>query len=220
MDIFHSSGADTEIDETGAWLSIGDLMSGLLMIFALLLVLALLQLTEAAERAKNSRIVIIQAIKETLNSQGINAQIDPQTGDISILDSVLFDNAESRLKPAGVEFLDAFVPVYSQAIFSSEDVSDQIQHIVVEGHTSSIGTWDYNMSLSLDRADSVSKAISQMVFPKKDVFRSRLLVSGRGEAEANPNLDKAEDRKVVFRFQFKSDSFLQWFLKESGLAND
>jgi hypothetical protein len=59
-----------------------------------------------------------------------------------------------------------------------------------------------------------------MEFPKKDVFQSRLLVSGRGESEANPDLDNAEDRKVVFRFQFKSDSFLQWFLNESGLASE
>jgi hypothetical protein len=67
-----------EIDETGAWLSIGDLMSGLLMIFSLLLIVALLQLTEAAEESKESRIIIIQSLQKTLAEEGINAKINPE----------------------------------------------------------------------------------------------------------------------------------------------
>ncbi|WP_207064026.1 OmpA family protein [Motiliproteus sp. SC1-56] len=208
---------ETDIDETGAWLSIGDLMSGLLMIFALLLILALLQLTEAAEKAKNSRIVIIQSLQETLAEKGINAQVDPQTGDISILDSVLFDLDSAELKPEGLQFLELFVPVYSKAIFSTEQIAQQIQHVVIEGHTSSTGSWDHNMKLSLDRANSVSRAVSDLSFAGKKGFRERMLVAGRGESEADQEVDNSSDRKVIFRFQFKSDRFLRWFMEQRGL---
>lgn len=217
MNTFNVPQPDSEIDETGAWLSIGDLMSGLLMIFALLLILALLQLTEAAEKAKNSRVVIIQALQHTLSDQGINAEVDPSTGDISIMDSVLFDSNQSTIKPKGLEFLQNFVPVYSKAIFSSEDVADQILHVVVEGHTSAAGSWDYNLGLSLDRAKGVSEIISNLEFAGKDQFQQRLLIAGRGESEADQTQDRALDRKVLFRFQFKNDRFLHWFLEERTL---
>lgn len=209
---------DTEIDETGTWLSIGDLMSGLVMLFALLLVVSLLLISEAADRAKASRIVIIQALEETLKSAGINANIDQKSGDISILDSVLFDSGSYDLKPEGVRFLETFVPIYSRALFSDEKTAEQIQFVVIEGHTSAAGGWDYNMELSLKRANSVSQEISQMIFDGKGAFRKRLLVSGRGEANAEQKYNQASDRKVVFRFQFTGDQFLEWFINDSGLG--
>ena len=209
---------DTDIDETGTWLSIGDLMSGLVMLFALLLVVSLLLINEAADRAKNSRVVIIQSLEQTLKAAGINANIDPVSGDISILDSVLFDSGSAELKPEGVRFLETFVPVYSRAIFSDNAVAEQIQFVVIEGHTSAAGGWDYNMDLSLKRANNVSHEISQMTFVGKEAFRSRLLVSGRGEAAANQTHNPSSDRKVVFRFQFTGDQFLNWFVNESGLG--
>ena len=106
---------ETELDEAGIWLSIGDLMSGLLMLFALLLVVSLLLINEAAEKAKNSRVVIIQALEQTLKAAGINANIDPKTGDISIADKLLFDVNESKLKPEGIVFIKNFIPEIGRA---------------------------------------------------------------------------------------------------------
>lgn len=209
---------DNEIDETGTWLSIGDLMSGLVMLFALLLVVSLLLLNEAAEKARDSRVVIIQSLEQTLKAAGINANVDPVSGDISIMDSVLFDSGSAELKPEGSRFLETFVPIYSRAIFSDKDVAEQVQFVVIEGHTSSAGGWDYNMNLSLQRANTVSREISHMEFDGKGEFRKRLLVSGRGEAGARQDVSQASDRKVVFRFQFTGDQFLNWFINESGLG--
>ena len=210
---------ESDVDETGAWLSISDLMSGLLMIFALLLIAALAQLREAMEASENRRVVIIRALEQTLNAQGIHAEVDPQTGDISILDSVLFDRNDARLKVEGVEFLRKFVPVYSGAIFADAEVANQIQHVVIEGHTSSAGSWAHNMRLSLDRANSVSTLVTDLDFPGKSEFRSRLLVSGRGEADAEVQFDNSADRRVIFRFQFKSQDFKHWFEENLGAVD-
>ena len=218
MSFLNHNEPDTDIDETGAWLSIGDLMSGLVMLFALLLVVSLLQLEEKADRAKYRRVVIIQAVQETLKSEGISANIDPVSGDVSIMDSVLFDSGSAELKPAGIRFLETFVPTYSRAIFSDKAIAEQIQFVVIEGHTSAAGGWDYNMDLSLQRANSVSHEISKMKFSGKDAFRSRMLVSGRGEAAANQAQNQASDRKVVFRFQFTGDQFQNGSINESGLG--
>ena len=88
---------ETDIDEMGTWLSIGDLMSALLLFFALILVVALFQLREVIERQETNRVIIIQALEKSLNEADIQAKIDPNTGDISILNSVLFDYGSSIL---------------------------------------------------------------------------------------------------------------------------
>jgi outer membrane protein OmpA-like peptidoglycan-associated protein len=192
---------DREIDETGAWLSIGDLMSGLLMIFALLLVVTILQLKEGEDQ----RIVIIQALTETLEANKLNVEVDKRTGDISILDSVLFDNDSAAMKPEGINFLKQFMPLYTKVLLSSESMVEQISYIVVEGHTSSAGSSAYNMNLSIQRANEVFNTIQSLKYPNRSRLMDKLLVAGRGEAEANSARNDSRDRKVVFRIQFSNE---------------
>jgi outer membrane protein OmpA-like peptidoglycan-associated protein len=192
---------DREIDETGAWLSIGDLMSGLLMIFALLLVVTILQLKEGEDQ----RIVIIQALTETLEANKLNVEVDKRTGDISILDSVLFDNDSAEMKVQGITFLKQFMPLYTKVLLSSEGMAEQISYIVVEGHTSSAGSSIYNMNLSIQRANEVFTTIQDLQYPNRSRLMNKLLVAGRGEAEANKSINDSRDRKVVFRIQFSNE---------------
>jgi outer membrane protein OmpA-like peptidoglycan-associated protein len=192
---------DREIDETGAWLSIGDLMSGLLMIFALLLVVTILQLKEGEDQ----RIVIIQELTDIFKENKLNIEVDKRTGDISILDSVLFDNDSAEMKAQGESFLKQFIPLYSKVLLSSESISKQIRFIVVEGHTSSAGSNAHNMNLSIQRANAVFNAIQDLKYANRKLLMNKLLVAGRGEAEANRARNDSRDRKVVFRIQFSNE---------------
>ena len=195
-----------EIDDSGAWLSIGDLMSALLMIFALLMMVTLTQLSHQIQQEKESRILIIKALTDAMHAKEIDAKIDPQTGDVSIQDSLLFDQRDSKLKPDGVELLNRFIPVYSEVIFSNETISKQVARLVIEGHTSSEGDYAYNMALSLDRAKNVLLRIDSMTFPNKMQFLSKLMPAGRGEIDADQQSQLPSDRKVLFRFQLAGDS--------------
>ncbi|WP_060981886.1 MULTISPECIES: OmpA/MotB family protein [Vibrio] len=200
-----------DAEESGVWLSIGDLMSVLLMIFALLLISALVQISEVHENSQTTRVVIIKGINDALEGAGIEVQANSETGDISILDSILFDRNEYRLKPSGQVFLDQFVPIYSDVIFQSKQTSDEVSRIVIEGHSSSEGSFDRNMELSVLRANSVAKYINSMDFAHKLPFFDKAMISGRGPIEANQEATDPADRKVKFRFQFKDDEFLGYF---------
>lgn len=200
-----------DAEESGVWLSIGDLMSVLLMIFALLLISALVQISEVHENSQTTRVVIIKGINDALEGAGIEVQANSETGDISILDSILFDRNEYRLKPSGKAFLDQFVPIYSDVIFQSKQTSDEVSRIVIEGHSSSEGSFDRNMELSVLRAISVAKYINNMDFAHKLPFFDKAMISGRGPIEANQEATDPADRKVKFRFQFKDDEFLGYF---------
>ncbi len=190
-------------DESGSWLSIGDLMAVALMIFALLLVTTLVRIAEQKEEATNQRVVIITALGEMLKESGIEAEINQETGDISIMDSVLFDLGDSELRGDGIDFLLNFIPHYSRVIFETPGASDEIVRVIVEGHTSSSGSNASNMYLSLKRANSVYQTMELMAFDHKEKFQKKLLVSGRGELNANQLSDDHKDRRVMFRLQFK-----------------
>lgn len=209
--LVHDSSDDNDGNE---WLSVSDLMAGLLMVFALLVVATLVQLKQAQEENKNKRIVIIQALQQQFNKQGINAQVNPETGDITLLDSVLFDVDQSELTEKGIDFLNRFVPVYGRTLFTDPKISDEITRIIIEGHTSSDGTTEHNMSLSLKRANSVFEFINQLPFDQRTKLVNKIQVSGRGFLDADPKVSRPEDRKVIFRMQFKSEEAFGRVLKE------
>lgn len=200
--------------EGNEWLSVSDLMAGLLMVFALLVVATLFQLKQTQEENKNKRIVIIQALQQQFNERGINAQVNPETGDITLLDSVLFDINQSELKAEGIVFLDQFLPVYGETLFKDPKISNEITRIIIEGHTSSEGSTEHNMSLSLRRANSVFDYINQLQFDQRDELVNKIQVAGRGFLDAEPTASRPEDRKVIFRMQFKSEEAFGRIKKE------
>jgi len=230
-----------EEQDSGVWLSVGDLMSGLLMIFILLFVVIQIQLQEKINILSNKEeelntkekelqeiinksnqlekeLIRYKNILDELPARILNAletkiqgkgymEVDPKTGDVKLGEQILFDRGSVELKLEGKTFLNSFIPVYSESIFSDPFIEERIIRIIIEGHTSSEGTEELNMELSLKRALSVTKYISSLDFPTKNKFIEKILPAGRGEIEANKNTDLANDRKVLFRFQLKREDF-------------
>ncbi len=210
-----------EGEDSGILLSIADLMSGVFLFFVLLYVTVSLQLQlrvqqledvvaerdQLQEQIEQQRRIFIGTLKDQLQGNNINVEVNEETGDISVRDNILFDFGSATLKSEGQEFLSRFVPIYSQVIFSDDAIADQVVRVVIEGHTSSTGTYQSNMELSLLRALSVTNYIFSEAtqFPTKERLSQKILTSGRGEIESDQNFDNPADRRVVFRFQFKGD---------------
>lgn len=200
-------------EESGIWLSIGDLMSGLLLFFALLFVTVMVQLKQYQDALERLPVVVLNAIERDLGGDDI--RVDPETGDVSIGDRILFDKNSAVLKPEGKQFLREFIPVYSDVIFSNPEFENQVVRVIIEGHTSSDGDELENLQLSLNRSLAVANYLfsDEFKFENKDKFLQKILTSGRGELDANLERDAAIDRKVVFRFQLKRPNFQEFFLK-------
>ncbi|CAB5507898.1 hypothetical protein [uncultured Gammaproteobacteria bacterium] len=152
------------------WISISDMMAGLMMVF---LFIAVLFMSEVQKEQK--------AIKEIAESyQNIQQQLfkdlseefkqDLKVWDAEILSDntirfkspeILFDTNSSDLKALFIAVLDDFFPRYLD-ILTNNKYKKQIKEIRVEGHTSSIWnnttreqSYINNMSLSQNRAKSV-----------------------------------------------------------------
>jgi outer membrane protein OmpA-like peptidoglycan-associated protein len=189
--------------ESATWIALADLMTGLMAIF---LVMCMIIMTNQ----DRTRILIIQSVQDAMKAQGIDVKVDPKTGDISIAEGILFPNGSAQLSDQGKQFLQKFIPVYSQVLYGklSREQLDQVSRIVVEGHTSQLGGYSSNMTLSLNRANSVAQFINNdmLVFPYKSELQKKLTPVGRGLIDAKTHED-ASDRKVVFKFQFASELF-------------
>ncbi len=204
-----------EDDDASIYLSIGDLMSGLVMFFSLLFITTLLQI---AEKDAPKRVVIGEIVGQMQNNN-INVKVNPETGDVSIQESILFSQGSAELKPNGKVFLSKFIPVYSGVIFSKPEFSTEVSRVVVEGHTSSEGDDQVNLQLSLKRSSSVAEYIfSQMKFSTKNNLQKKFLAAGRGEIEADKTRNSPDDRKVIFRLQFRSDEFIEKYRTDSTLS--
>lgn len=202
----------TEDDDSSIYLSIGDLMSGLLMFFALLFITALLQLAQKDTPIREG----ISNIIEQMKSNNIDVKVNPGTGDVSIQESILFAKGSTELKPEGKAFLRRFIPVYSDVIFSKPEFEKEVSRVVIEGHTSSDGDDKVNLQLSLLRSASVYRYIFyEMNFTKKTSLNQKILAAGRGEIESDQKRDNPGDRKVLFRFQFRSDELKKNISKTS-----
>lgn len=200
-----------EEQDSGVWLSVGDLMSGLLMFFALLFIAVSAQLVEYQNIIKKIPLAIIEASKN-IPGVGDSIKVEPN-GDLSLDDKILFDEGKAELKREGKIFLDSFIPIYSETIFTEKQFEEQVSRIIIEGHTSSKGSEKDNMELSFQRALAVTEYISTIDFSSKDKFKQKLLAAGRGEIDSNQNIDDPKDRKVMFRFQFKREDLKQIFRK-------
>lgn len=221
-----------EEQDAGTWLSISDLMSGLLMFFALLfivtqaqLLVKKIELDKAIERARRLEIElqaykkaidelpirILNALEDKMGSGAGVLEVVPETGDVRIGDRILFDEGSAELKPEGKNFLKQFIPTYSQVIFSDALFEREVTKIIIEGRTSSKGTDIENMDLSLQRALSVVDYIlsDELQFPEKQKLINNILPAGRGEIDANQKSDDPKDRIVLFRFQLRRQNFEQ-----------
>jgi outer membrane protein OmpA-like peptidoglycan-associated protein len=215
MNNFSEIDTETSEEDSGIYLSISDLMSSLMMIFVLLFITVQVQLQTYKQAIDELPIRILDALDGKIGGKGLYA-VDPETGDVSIGDRILFDEGSAELKPEGKQFLAKFIPTYSNVIFSDSLFDRQITRIVIEGHTSSKGSDRDNMELSLRRALSVSDYIlsNQLNFATKEHFKQKILASGRGEIDANQTINKPGDRRVVFRFQFRREDFKQFFQRQ------
>ena len=152
------------------WISISDMMAGLMMVF---LFIAILFMSEVQKEQKAIKEIaesyqdIQQQLYKDLNQE---FQKDLKIWDAEILQDntirfkspeVLFDTNSSELKALFRAVLDDFFPRYL-GILTNNKYKKQIKEIKVEGHTSSVWknatreqSYINNMSLSQNRAKSV-----------------------------------------------------------------
>jgi OOP family OmpA-OmpF porin len=109
------------------------------------------------------------------------------------LGDVLFDFNKADLKPEAVTVLSSF--------FSKTEL-ENIDSIIVEGHTDSIGTMERNQELSLQRSNAVAKWLGQLNIVLPHQIQTRAFGKSRPIASNTTTEGRAANRRVeiiIFR---------------------
>lgn len=210
-----------QTDENAFSLSTGDLMAGLLFIFILLLMGALLQVQEKAEQDEE----IVKRYDEIKTQLYIDLQEEFKddlatwraTIDSTLCvrfqePSMLFAEGDNALKDNFKSILNDFFPRYI-AVLNRPEYRDNIEEIRIEGHTNSNGGYYSNMELSQDRTRTVLQYCMSLVKPD-DANWLMGLITANGLSSSHPITtngveDKALSRRVEFRVRTNAEKQLE-----------
>lgn len=212
------SKSKTLSDDNPFSLSLGDLMAGLLLIFVLLLSFVMLRLENLMEekrrelellddRERIKKLLISRLLKELSE---FDVEVDPDTGVIRIKEGILFDFGRAELKQEGKDFLRRFTPEYVGILLSDPLVKEHIAQVIIEGHTDNVGSYEYNLRLSLRRANSVAAYLFAKEFGAfRYAANLKKLLSANGRSFVQPiksndtKKGRAENRRVEFQFRLR-----------------
>ena len=208
------------------WTTMADLMLGLAIIFMTLFVFAMTGFTQETIKLQESQMKATEELAAKLKEAKIDAEIDRLTGNVKISNLELFELNSYTLSDKGKAYLDKFIPIYLDTIYSKEILRDNIADIVIQGHAdsqsfASLKTKDEqyakNMELSLLRANSVAQyALLKTNYDKTNSEKLRKMLVVEGKSFSDPIIvDGKEDynksRRVELKLRVKARNFAQVF---------
>lgn len=175
----------SEEEEESYFISMADMMVGLLFIFIILLLYFALQFrqtTETLTGAGETRREILQTLKERLDRRlrpyNLTVRVDAETGVLSLPNSILFEPGQYELSARGrqavvivADELSAVLPCYTDALPGASKCvgrsvsANKIDALFVEGHTDSDpltggGALRDNLDLSALRATNTFRELT------------------------------------------------------------
>lgn len=219
-------------EENVFWVTMSDMLLGLMMVFMTLFVLAMTGFTQGKMQQQATQSKVAEQLSKALQQQKIEATIDKVTGQVKISDLELFDINSYQLSAKGKKYLDKFIPVYVNTIFSNPELYDKITNVVIQGHTDSQtytgvttkeGQFLNNMDLSLKRAAAVAQYIFKTSYNKKytDKLTKTVVVEGKSFTQpiiVNGKEDYAKSRRVELELVVKDTSIQDILMKNKGIT--
>ncbi len=217
--------SNNDVQENVFWITMTDLLLGLAVIFIVLFVLAMTGFTQAKLQEQQLKSEVAKDLAQELNAKNINAQIDLSTGAVKLSDLQLFELGSYQLSEDGKVFLNKFIPIYLNAVYSNPKIADKVVNIVIQGHTDSqsfagVSSKDLqfvkNMELSTQRANEVAKYIFYTPYNKaySAKLHKMLIVEGKSFSQpviVNGKEDYNKSRRVELQLVVKNSN-LQDFM--------
>ncbi len=206
-------------EEESFFISMTDMVVGVLFIFVILLMYFAFQLRDETEEIENldknvneARVEILNELKAELEKIGIEVIIEPENGILRLPENILFDRGQSTLSSNGNRSVAALAKALSFALkchtfvegarIDKECTEDEfmIDTIFIEGHTDSdqyVGAGYDNWDLSVKRATSTYRKLLSAA-PGLGLLRNakidgRPIFSVSGYAETRPTTFDARD---------------------------
>ncbi|MBK7360830.1 MAG: OmpA family protein [Micavibrio sp.] len=219
--------AEQPLEEESYFVSMTDMMVGLLFIFILMLMYFALQYqktTEQLTNANKTRGEILVKIGESLKNQGFEVEINPESGILRLNEKVLRFSSGSAVVEyqyhdviaALANALGDVLPCYSnEQTYNEKSCTENeekhwLEAVFIEGHTDNVPYPGGNLMLSTQRAGNtyaeLTKVRSEIESLKNGENQPLLSVSGYGEKrpvlESKAN-DTSQHRQMNRRIELR-----------------
>ena len=231
--IFSAKAAEQEENH---WLSVSDLMAGLMVVF-LFIAIALMRdaiisadkMREVAITYQQSQVDIFRALVDEFEEdlEEWDAEIDRATLTFTFQSpDVLFETGQITLSDRYQQLLADFFPRYMDVLWPYQE---SISEVRIEGHTSSRwnrGTTEtqayfLNMALSQGRTRSVLDYVYSLesIAPHRDWIKGHIAAVGLSSSKAivvNGSEDLLRSRRVSFRVISNADVRIKQIIEVDG----
>lgn len=179
------------------WVTMTDLMTALVLVFIVLFFYTYMTSYYEKIQGELEQKKASEALETTLKQQNIEASVDDVTGVVKISDLELFDVNSYELSDKGKKYLDKFAPAYLNSLFTNEYLNENIEKIIIQGHTDSQTfkgefsedeQYMKNMDLSLKRCLAVANYMTNTPYNKSNGNRLRKMIIVEGASFSNPVL--------------------------------
>ena len=220
------------------WISISDLMAGLMMIFLFIAISFMNNLQIRAEQVREI-VVAYQELQDGLYEElseefrddlaNWQATIDRETLSVRFEEpTVLFPQGSAQVTARFATILTDFFPRYLR-IIRLDTYREYIEEIRIEGHTSSEWQVDVdeetayfeNMNLSQDRTRAVLRLCLSLVSNPEDRTWARRFITANGLSSSRPMLlpnsddeDPEASRRVEFRTRTAAEQKVVEIIRE------
>jgi outer membrane protein OmpA-like peptidoglycan-associated protein len=209
-------------NEDSEWISVSDLMAGLMVIFLFIAIVFIrpvaeqnLKIKEIARTWQENETEIYDALVQEFSDDlpRWNAEIEQDTLLIRFKSpEVLFERGRAAIRREFSAILEDFFPRYVNVL---ERFRDSIDEVRIEGHTSSV--WNHTTSqedayfLNMGLSQARTRAVLQKVFLLPDITEHRSwlqpLLTANGLSSSRPVIlengreDRERSRRVEFRIR-------------------
>ncbi len=212
------------------WMSISDLMSGLMIVFMLIAVAYMVEVDHQRQQ-QNEVIEEYAVVKHNIYVELYNefegdlprwnAELDEKTLAITFKEpDVLFATGSDVLNTQFKSVLDDFLPRYIK-VLSQDKYRDNVEEIRIEGHTdpnwkgarTRQEEYEQNMNLSQLRTQAVLKYAIEMPALQQDLEWMISHITANGLSSSHPVIrngvvDNDRSRRVEFRVRTNADEKL------------
>jgi outer membrane protein OmpA-like peptidoglycan-associated protein len=222
-------------NQEAQWISLSDLMTGLMMIFMLIAIAFMMKVEADSAKIKQVAVIYDEIRRELYEDLSKEFKKDLPVWQAEINKDltvrfkepeVLFNTGEDELKPKFQDILRDFFPRYVK-IITSEKYKGPIQEIRIEGHTSSVWTastppeeaYYKNMELSQSRTRSTLRFVLGLpeVQKNSEWLRKYVTANGLSSSHLITNDDGTENaarsQRVEFRIRTDADARIATILE-------